>query len=283
MILLVTHAAHPEFEADDLLLVDALKAQGHQVEPAVWDDASIKWAKADAVILRSPWDYHEKPKEYEAWLKARIADQTKLHNPAEIILGNLNKRYLLDFIAAGVDVIPMAYYAAGGSVRLDELLKQRGWNSAVVKPAVSAGGRGTWLTTQEEAKSQQERFAEQLANVDMIIQEFREEIETQGEWSLIFFQNEFSHAVLKLPASGEFRVQQRFGGTHEARPAPEQLIEQAASILKHIPTTLLYARVDGIEAGGKFYLMELEIHEPALFFGEDKAAAGRMASKLELG
>ena len=37
-----------------------------------------------------------------------------------------------------------------------------------------------------------------------------------GEWSLVFFAGRFSHAVLKRPAAGDFRVQAEHGGSTEA-------------------------------------------------------------------
>ena len=46
-----------------------------------------------------------------------------------------------------------------------------------------------------------------------MVQKFMDSIVTEGEWSLIFFGGEFSHAVLKTPSSGDFRVQNDFGGT----------------------------------------------------------------------
>ena len=118
-----------------------------------------------------------------------------------------------------------------------------------------------------------------------MVQEFREEITTSGEWSLIFFDNQFNHAVLKKALANDFRVQSDFGGSATSQKADDRLIEQAQNIIQLIPESLLYARVDGIYHDGKFTLMELELVEPALFLSLESKASDRFAnailSKLE--
>jgi glutathione synthase/RimK-type ligase-like ATP-grasp enzyme len=139
----------------------------------------------------------------------------------------------------------------------------------VIKPAVSATAWRTELIDAKEAGTYE---------VDVLVQPYMKEIE-QGEWSLIFFGGEFSHAVFKRPKRGDFRVQSDFGGTATARMPDAKLIEQAR---KHVKKEWLYARVDGIEQDGRFLLMELELTEPALFFHTDPAAPGRFVDALEL-
>jgi hypothetical protein len=119
-----------------------------------------------------------------------------------------------------------------------------------------------------------------VAERSLIVQPFVDEIVTQGEWSLVFFSGEYSHAVLKRPAEGDFRVQEELGGHALACDPPSTVIEQARSILARVPSTLLYARVDGVERNGRFVLMEVEINEPFLYRGHPQAPrpASRMRS-----
>lgn len=81
----------------------------------------------------------------------------------------------------------------------------------------------------------------------------------------------------KRPAPGDFRVQTEFGGSALSEHAPESLVEQGASIAAKIPAPWLYARVDGVDVGGVFTLMELELIEPELFLARDPRAASRLA------
>jgi len=105
-------------------------------------------------------------------------------------------------------------------------------------------------------------------------------VTTQGEWSLLFFNKQFSHGVLKKPKSDDFRVQNDFGGTAERTEVPLFVREQAEQWLKLIKEPLLYTRVDGVVSNGKFVLMELELIEPVLFLKEDEQAPVRFANEI---
>lgn len=60
------------------------------------------------------------------------------------------------------------------------------------------------------------------------------------------------------------------------------IAEQAGNVLAALPETPLYARVDGIERGGAFLLMELELIEPNLFFEFGAGSAESFAQALRL-
>jgi glutathione synthase/RimK-type ligase-like ATP-grasp enzyme len=101
-----------------------------------------------------------------------------------------------------------------------------------------------------------------------------------GEWSLIFFDGAFSHAVLKRPRDGDFRVQQEYGGRAVRATPPAALVEDASRILAAAPERPLYARVDGVETREGFLLLELELLEPALFLSTDAAAPAQFAEAI---
>jgi len=115
---------------------------------------------------------------------------------------------------------------------------------------------------------------------EVMIQEFLEVIRIGGEWSFIFFDGHFSHAVLKKPQEGDFRVQDDFGGTVFRQEPGECLIKQAEAILRVIDEVPLYARVDAIEIDEKLILMELELIEPVLFLEMNEEAPMRFAKAI---
>lgn len=275
-----THQQLPRLSDDDRLVADALARRGVDVHPAVWDAPDEGWASFDRVVIRSTWDYHLKPGSYEQWLRTFLVSPGRLWNSPETVLANLNKRYLLNLANAGVNVVPTAYVGSGDGQRLSTILERHGWEEAVIKPAISASGRGTWRTSLAAAGSDQERFAAQAQDHDMLVQPYFPEIASRGEWSLMFFGGRFSHAVLKKPAEGDFRVQRHFGGEPEAAVPGTRLVEQAAALLAGIGAPLLYARVDGIEREGDFVLMELEINEPYLFLSLCHGAASAFADAI---
>jgi glutathione synthase/RimK-type ligase-like ATP-grasp enzyme len=101
----------------------------------------------------------------------------------------------------------------------------------------------------------------------MILQPLIEEIATSGEFSLMLFDGEFSHAVVKRPKVGDFRVQEHLGGVTLPCPTPPPgAVELAQAALAAAPARATYARVDIIpDDQGTLRIMELEMIEPSLF------------------
>jgi glutathione synthase/RimK-type ligase-like ATP-grasp enzyme len=279
-IAFVTHAGLPDLAADDLLAVAELSQRSSKVVPAVWDDPGVRWPDFDSVVIRSCWDYHHRPSVFLDWLSRMESEGVPLWNPAPVVRANVDKEYLGDLAAAGIRVVPMARVEKGSAANLAAILEERGWDKAVVKPAVSASAFRTRRTSRAEAPAQQTSFEELLSLSSALVQPFLPEIQTRGEWSLIFLGGEFSHAVLKRPREGDFRVQEHLGGSSRPAVASEELIRQARAVVEKIPGPWLYARVDGVESGEGLLLMELELTEPSLFLESDPAAPGRFAEAI---
>jgi glutathione synthase/RimK-type ligase-like ATP-grasp enzyme len=124
------------------------------------------------------------------------------------------------------------------------------------------------------------RLAEQLAAGEVLVQPFLPEVASAGEWSLIFFGSDYSHAVRKRPRGGDFRVQEHLGGsTGPAEPGPG-LVRQARAAVAAVGQPLLYARVDGVERGGRLLVTELEVTEPSLYLAHGRGAAERFAEAI---
>ena len=109
-----------------------------------------------------------------------------------------------------------------------------------------------------------------------------EDLFQPGEVSLVYFGGQFSHAIRKRPAAGDFRVQDMYGGTVEAcTPTPEETA-LAAQALACTPAPTTYARVDLVRLpDGRPAVMELELIEPELFLGADPQAPERFAQVLK--
>jgi hypothetical protein len=104
---------------------------------------------------------------------------------------------------------------------------------------------------------------------------------TGGEWSIVFFDGRYSHAVVKRPRAGEFRVQEEYGGRAVVAHPPRAMLESAVLCLETLRETPAYARVDGVDTPDGFRLLELELLEPALYLATDPAAAARFADAIE--
>jgi glutathione synthase/RimK-type ligase-like ATP-grasp enzyme len=276
-----TYQKVPQMVDDDRLVADVLQAKGISVTSQVWDDPAVDWSQFASVVIRSTWDYHHKVEQYADWLRRRASDGTKLWNPPDAVLANLNKQYLLHLADRGIRVVPTTYLTAANGKPLRQVLESYRWDEAIVKPAISASAHGTWRTSLATVDADQSRFEEQSRTHEVLVQQYMSEVATVGEWSLVFFAGEYSHAALKRPAEGDFRVQRHFGGNSTLANPSSILIEQAREVLSKMDSPLLYARVDGVECDGQFVLMELEINEPYLFVGFSSGAAERFANAIE--
>ena len=271
---LVSYGCPTFVSADDALSVPALTEAGFVVSFVSWDDPSVPWTQFEVVVLRSCWDYHERYREFVSWLERLDLATARLINPARSIVWNANKRYLLDLQRRGVRIVP-THYLNDGELPSRELLRRLGFSQAVIKPAISASAAHTELVSESTIGAIALPRGQQW-----IVQRFVSSITHQGEWSLIFFNGVYSHAVLKKPRSGDFRVQSALGGSWEPCTASTQMVEFASRVLRAVDDDLTYARVDCVVDGDDIALMELEIIEPSLFFQADTAAPGRFAHAI---
>jgi glutathione synthase/RimK-type ligase-like ATP-grasp enzyme len=281
-IAFVTCSIKPDFADDDLETVRLLRKQGISVHPIPWDNDQTDWQTFDKVIIRSCWNYHLHPEQFIEWLNNLEAKRVNLHNPINVVRWNMDKSYLQTLSQQGVPIPPTAWLTKGTSLNLASFMEEKSWQKAVVKPAISATAHNTFVTTLAEVVHHQEVFDTLLQQSDLLVQQFMDEVQKAGEWSLIFINKKFSHAVLKRPAANDFRVQDNFGGTSQSYEPPTVALQQAEKILDFINEPLLYARVDGIISNDQFLLMELELIEPMLFLGHNIQAANTLAREIIL-
>jgi len=266
--------------SDDQLAANLLLKQNVIVDAVAWDDPSVQWQKFDAVILRSTWNYHRQLPKFLQWLAILDQPTVSVWNPSDVVRANVSKKYLIDFNNAGIPIVPTVFVPQNKSAQLRSILEKENWERVIIKPEVSASAYQTISASLTNAEDDQNQLDEILKTSGALIQEFRNEITETGEWSLIFFERKFSHAVLKHPRAGDFRVQEELGGIIQAAIPSDSLIHQAQRILNHVNGQLLYARVDGIVADDEFLVMELELIEPSLFMGFSTGAAERFASSI---
>ena len=279
-VALATYGAAPHLAPDDQLLVPALASLGVEGVPAVWSDPSVDWARFDGVVIRSCWDYHRRYAEFMTWLDMLDARRVRVCNPTSLVRWNSTKRYLLDLATRGVAVIPTRIIDDGSPERVLETVRGERWTRFVVKPAVSATAYETHaleLPLTDDGRAAIERVA---AHDAVLVQPFVDEVTTDGELSLIFFDGEFSHAAIKRSRPGDFRVQLEHGGTVAPIDVVPAIVAQAKRSLDAVDTVPVYARVDGVGDDRSFRLMELELIEPHVFLGSARGAADRFASAI---
>ncbi len=279
-VALVTCEKFADLYEDDRLLVPALEKIGVHAVPAVWSRPDIDWTSFDALVMRTPWDYFERAEEFRAWLDARIASGVLMCNPPEILDWNFDKDYLQDLARKGVELVPTICIARREKTDIAALARARGWDDIVVKPTIAGGGYRTYRFRLDELPRYLADIERTLEDRGVLVQPFLPEIVTGGELSLLFFDGVYSHAVLKRPKAGDYRVQFQYGGTDEDIEVGDALVAQARECIAHAPALPVYARVDGVVKDGRFLLMELEVFEPLMFLARHPEAPGRFARAI---
>ena len=244
-----------------------LARHGFAAEARPWTEGA---GNAPALPLLA-WGYHSLAREWAAMLDGWPAE-TMLLNPAGMLRWNTRKTYLRDFAAAGVPTVPTLFDdadAASVTAAFDTL----GADELVVKPQVSAGSDRTARVKRGDPVTPLK---------DAMIQPFLPAIGGEGEYSLFYFGGEWSHAVRKVAAAGDFRVQPQFGSDIEGWSPDAEARATADAAIATAPVGALYARVDLIRgADGRLALMEYEAIEPDLYFAHDAQAGDRFALALK--
>lgn len=279
---LVTYAREPNLTDDDRPLIAELEAVGLTGLPVRWDDHTVDWSSFAALIIRSVWDYHIRHDEFVAWLDAIERARVPVFNPVPLVRWNMDKRYLRELQRQGIAIPETLWLERGDPRSLAQLLREATWSHAIVKPAVSASATDTWKTGVRHADDHERHFRELTARSAVLLQRYVPEIETAGEWSLVFIDGTLSHSGLKRPRIGDFRVQKEHGGSVEPAAAGTSILQASRAVLAALPVAPLFARIDGVETSSGYVLMEAECIEPDLFFrfrpDARKTLVGRIAN-----
>lgn len=279
-IALATFQGEPNLFRDEAPLIHAFDKRGILAIPVIWNRPSIDWSEFDAVIIRNTWDYHQRPEVFLAWLNQLETLNMPVINPPALIRWNMDKRYLQAL--SKVRIMPTVFCDDDSAI-LADILQAQGWEKAVVKPVISASGENTWQLRIDSANEFQHNFEKIVSPLGAMIQPFMPQI-ADGEWSFVFFEGEYSHTVLKVPAENNMFTHEERGARLNLVEPSQPLIEQAQAVIdtaKQLTGIMpSYARVDGILDADDFVLMELECIEPELYFSRCEGASERFVDVI---
>jgi glutathione synthase/RimK-type ligase-like ATP-grasp enzyme len=247
----------------------ALAGAGLAVEQRAWTDPG-DLTGFDLVLPLFAWGYQRDPARWYALLDRLEGEALPVVNPVPVLRWNSDKAYLAELGAKGVAVVPTIEAAALDEASLADARARLGTEEVVIKPAISGGADGTHRVAPGAP------VPANALGQRRLVQPLMPGILTEGEVSLFFFAGRFSHAIVKRPAAGDFRVQTQFGGREEAWGPSDAALTLAAAALAAAPAPPVYARVDMVgDAAGRLHIMELELIEPSLFlnFAPDGGAA----------
>lgn len=266
-------------------LLAAFAERGLDARWAVWDDPGVDWA-AGLVAVRSTWDYERRREEFLDWARS----VPRLLNSAAIFAWNTDKTYLTQLAEAGIPVVPtivvegeedLATAVAEVSTSPDRL-------AAVVKPTVGAGGRGLVVFDDTDG-GPVGLDGSGLGPAPWVVQPLVESVRTEGETSVFVLDDQVVSQAQKLPAAGEIRVHEQYGGKTLAVPISDEAVQLARRTIRAAEAILGerfdYARVDQMRlADGTLAISELEVTEPGLYLeilpGNASAFANLVRSRM---
>jgi glutathione synthase/RimK-type ligase-like ATP-grasp enzyme len=239
---------------------EALIASGAEVEPIAWTQVNDV-SRFDLVLPLVAWGYHLDYGRWLALLDRAEVEHWPMINPPTLLRWNGDKAYLAELAERGISTVPTLAVEACSDADIEEARRRFGSDWLVIKPPVSASAAGT------HRLGPNDDLPGDSAGQPIIIQPLVEEIARTGEFSLMLFGGEFSHAVVKRPKAGDFRVQEYHGGvTLPCKAPPAGAVRLAQAALAAAPAKATYARVDLVpDDEGTLMIMELELIEPSLF------------------
>ena len=270
-----------DFVTDYDLSVEPMTALGWQVESVPWRSAR-DWNDFDAVYLCAPWDYPEHLAEFLDVIGAIDASSAVLINDQSLVLWTLEKTYLRDIETQGGRIVPSTWYDDFDLAYLPRFFADHATDKVVIKPTVGANAKDTYVLTDPVPPGLCDTLQSTFSRRTFFVQPFIENIQSEGEFSLFFFDGEYSHAILKTPQPGDFRVQEEHGAEIKPMQAPADLRATATELFAAIDPLPVYGRGDWVRGpDGDYLLMELELIEPSLYLRTDSGAAARFAAAFD--
>jgi glutathione synthase/RimK-type ligase-like ATP-grasp enzyme len=249
-------------------------SHGLSIEPVRWVWPGIDWKRFGGVMVNCAWDYQDRHEDFLATLDRIAALGVPVFNSPGVVRWNIRKTYLRDFEARGVPIIPTLWPEHPVAADIRTAFTEFGTGDVILKRQVGGGARAQVRYTRANMPAEGP-----IMDRPGMIQPFVPSIATEGEYSFLFVDGEFSHALVKRAKQGDYRIQEAYGGTSQRIEATPEDERQARAVLEALDEPQLYARVDMVRgADGGLLLMELEVIEPYLF-PVDGPAIGAMIGK----
>jgi hypothetical protein len=259
-----------------------LEAMGWQIDSLPWRSEDIDWDLYDAVYIGTPWDYPEDPDRFRQVLERADQSRAVLVNDIALVRWTIPKTYLRDVENKGVAIVPSIWGETMDVGLIENAFTQFDVDKLIVKPVISTNATNTFLFARETLPDLIAQLSETFAGRPYLVQPFISNIQSEGEYSLFYFNRVFSHAIQKIPKPDDFRVQEEYGA--EIIPVdPEPALREAGDQLMNVVDPMpVYGRADFVRGlDGRFLVMELELIEPSMYLRMNKEAPQRFAEAFD--
>lgn len=262
--------------------IPPLEALGWAVELVPWRETVTDWSAYHAVYIGAPWDYVADPAHFLAVLEAIHASGAVLVNPLALVRWNLEKRYLRELEQRGAAIVPSSWHARYEAHLPDRWFVDHRTDTVVIKPQVGANAADTFVLEQPLGVDMIATLSRLFRDRPFLVQPFIASIRDVGEYSLFYLGGELSHAIRKVPKTGDFRVQEEHGADILAATPEPALAAAADRVMQLVAPEPAYARADFVQGkDGQWLLMELELVEPSLYLRMHPDAPVRFARAFD--
>jgi len=263
---------------DAELAFPPMMSLGWTIDPLPWRTDNVDWDRFDAVYIGTPWDYPEDPEQFVSMLESIDRSSAILVNDIALVHWTMPKTYLRDLEERGAPIVPSIWGDQCDTDSLEAAFNIFDVDRLIVKPVISTNATDTYLLDRDEILVLGARLRETFANRPHVVQPFIENIQSEGEYSLFYFNRQFSHAIQKIPKQDDFRVQEEYGAAISPVVPEAALRKTADQVMQLVDPHPVYARADFVKGpDGRFLLMELELIEPSMYLRMDTEAPWRFA------
>lgn len=252
-------------------IIPAFAAHGLSAELVPWRGVSARAGDFAAVLPLLVWDYFEGNEAEFLSEMAKVEQKTRVYNRFKILQWNSDKSYLDELECAGAPVIRTVMLERVTEAGIAKAFTTLDTDTLVIKPQVGGGAWRQVLYRQGDPFPTKDTLPPEGA----MVQAFLPSVQSEGEYSFLYFGGNFSHGLIKRPKDGDYRIQSIYGGSEETyTPTPEERAS-ARLVLDALDFTPLYARVDLLRGrDGQLKLIELEMLEPYLYMGHAQGEGG---------
>lgn len=293
-VTLATATTLPDLYPDEAGLLDALAMRGVDPQIKVWNDPSVDWEEAGMVVVRSVVDYAKARDGFLNWARS----VPRILNHADVLEWNTDKHYLRELAELGMPTIDTTWLSAlRGYSKHQVHSRFPATGDFVIKPAVSSGVRDVGRYSASSIPQRQAAITQVMDLLrqgrDVMIQRYREEVETEGERSLVFFNGILSHAVTKKPLLSPQQVTKSTvieAAVTSREVSGEELRwgEQIRTIIHRYirermgrDEQLLFNRVDIVPDGeGSFMVMEVALVDADLYLDSTEESLANFADAI---
>ena len=260
----------------------AMAALGWHAEAVPWRDETIVWDDYAAVYICTPWDYPQHAEQFMRVLEAIERSSATLVNELALVRWTLAKTYLRDLEERGAAIVPSIWFDDIDVTQIPQWFETFASDTLVIKPDIGGNALDTFVLERPLSADSEDLLLRTFTKRPFLVQPFISNIRSEGEFSLFFFGGEYSHAIQKIPKSGDFRVQEEHGADIQSVQPPTGLLDTARQVLALADPQPVYVRADFVrDDHDRYLLMELELIEPSLYLRTDAGAAARFAAAFD--